>query len=255
MRLQNKVALITGGGSGIGEATSELFAQEGAKVVVADVNRETADEVARRVEDTGGSAIAMLGDVSAREDAARLVAETVERFGRIDILVNSAGVSARGAPPGADFEDAWQRVIDTNLKGTWLMCRFAVQEMKKTGGGAIVNLASIIGLVGYHPGMSDGLNPYPQSKGAVVQLTRDLGVNQARNGIRTNCLCPGFTKTNLTKVLTDDPEMLQKLESLHPMGRLGEASEIAQAALFLASDEASFITGAVLTVDGGYTAQ
>ncbi len=255
MRLENKVALVTGGGSGIGEATCDLFAREGARVVVADVNREAADAVARRIEDTGGTAVAMSGSVALREDAERLVTGTVGQYGRIDILVNSAGVTARNAVPGGDFEEVWDRVIAVNLKGTYLMCRFAVDQMKKSGGGAIVNMSSIIGLVGYHDGMSDGFNPYPQSKGGVLQLTRDLGVNQAKHGIRTNCLCPGYTKTNLTKVLTDDPEGLRKLESLHPMGRLGEPQEIAKAALFLASDDASFITGAALAVDGGYTAQ
>lgn len=255
MRLENKIALVTGGGSGIGEATAELFAREGAKVTVADWNREAAAAVARRIEDTGGAAVPLNGDVSLRADAESMVSATVEAFGRLDILVNSAGITARYAPPGEDFEAIWDRVIDVNLKGTFLMSRFAVEEMKKTGGGAIVNLSSIIGLVGYHQGMSDGFNPYPHSKGGVLQLTRDMGVNLVRFGIRTNCLCPGFTKTNLTKGLTEDPETLQRLESLHPMGRLGDPEEIAKAALFLASDDASFITGAALAVDGGYTAQ
>jgi NAD(P)-dependent dehydrogenase (short-subunit alcohol dehydrogenase family) len=136
-----------------------------------------------------------------------------------------------------------------------MMSYFAIEKMKASGSGSIVNMASIIGLVGYAQGMSDGFNPYPHTKGGVVQMTRDMGVAFAKQGIRVNALCPGFTYTALTKTLTDQPEMRTRLESLHPMGRLGEADEIARAALFLASDEASFITGACLPVDGGYTAQ
>lgn len=256
MRLENRVALVTGAGSGIGEATAELFACEGARVAAADVNRETAEAVARRIEDAGGETFAMAGDVSERKDAQALIASTAGRFGRVDILVNSAGITPRHAPPGADFEETWDKVIGVNLKGTYLMSYFAVEQMRKQGeGGSIINLASIIGLVGYHEGLSNGFNPYPHSKGGVVQLTRDMGVSFAKEGIRVNCLCPGFTHTNLTKGLTDQPEMRAKLESLHPMGRLGDPLEIAKAALFLASDDASFVTGAAIAVDGGYTAQ
>jgi NAD(P)-dependent dehydrogenase (short-subunit alcohol dehydrogenase family) len=222
-------------------------------VAVADASAESARAVARRIEDSGGRAVPLAGDVTVRADAERMVRETADRFGKLDVLVNSAGITPRNVRAGADFEEVWDAVIDVNLKGTYLMCWFAVPEMKKAGGGSIVNLSSIIGLVG-HP-LSDGFNPYPASKGGVLQLTRDLGVNQARSGIRTNCLCPGFTKTALTRGLTENPEMLARLEALHPMGRLGEPEEVARAALFLASDEASFITGAFLAVDGGYTAR
>lgn len=253
MRLQRKVALVTGGGSGIGAASAILFAREGAQVAVADTSTGAAQKTVRQIEDAGGKAIALAGDVTSRADAGRVVSDTVRAFGRLDVLVNSAGITARNVRAGADFEEVWDTVIDVNLKGTYLMCWFAVPEMKKTGGGAIVNLSSIIGLVG-HP-LSDGFNPYPASKGGVLQLTKDLGINQAKFGIRTNCICPGFTRTAMTRGLTENPEMLAKLEALHPMGRLGEPEEIAKAALFLASDDASFITGAYLAVDGGYTAR
>lgn len=255
MRLENKVALITGAASGIGEATAELFAAEGASVVVSDVSEAAARDVVQRIEDAGGEAALIAGSVADRATVERIVSGTVERYGRIDILVNSAGVTRRHAPENADFDEQWEFVMGVNLRGTMLMCKFASDEMKKTGGGAIVNLASVYGLVGRPESLGDGFDPYTQSKGGVVQLTREMGVTMARDGIRTNCLCPGFVHTNLTTRLTEDPETLAKLEALHPMGRLGEAHEIAKAALFLASDDASFVTGAVLSVDGGYTAQ
>lgn len=254
-RLNGKIALITGAGSGIGSATSTLFAREGAKIAAADIRREDAERVARGIVDAGGDAIVLPGDVSKRADAEAFIAGTVKEFGRVDILVNSAGVTARSAPDEWDFEQKWDWVIDVNLKGSYLTSRFAVEQMKRSGSGAIVNLASIMGLVGYHQDIGDGFQPYPQSKGAIVQMTRDMAVAVAKEGIRVNALCPGFTHTNLTKNMTADSEIRAKLESLHPMGRLAEPEEIANAALFLASDEASFVTGTCLVVDGGYTAQ
>jgi NAD(P)-dependent dehydrogenase (short-subunit alcohol dehydrogenase family) len=255
LRLEGKVALITGAGSGIGEACATVFSSEGAKVVAADLKLADAQRVAKQIEDSGGDAAALAGDVSSKADCLRLVAESVTRFGGVDVLVNSAGVTPRYAPPDWDFEKTWDWVVSINLKGTMMMSYYAVEQMKKQGSGSIVNLASIIGLVGYAQGMSNGFNPYPHTKGGVVQLTRDMGVAFARQNIRVNALCPGFTYTALTQSLTDNPEMRSRLESLHPMGRLGEADEIAKAALFLASDDASFITGACIPVDGGYTAQ
>ena len=262
MRLANKVALVTGAGSGIGEACAVLFASEGAKVAAADVREATAASVAGRIRDAGSHAIALAGDVSSSADAERMVNDTVEEYGRLDVLVNSAGVTPRYARPGADFEEVWDWVIDVNLKGTYLMCWFAVEQMRKTGAGAIVNMASIMGLVSYHQDMGpgspvapQGFNPYHHSKGAVVNLTREMGVGLARDGIRVNALAPGFAKTHLTHTLWEDREMLSFLEGLHPLGRLAEPEEIARAALFLASDDASFITGVTLPVDGGYVAQ
>ncbi|MCH8115718.1 MAG: SDR family oxidoreductase [Chloroflexi bacterium] len=254
-RLDGKVALITGGGSGIGEATAHLFADEDAEVAVADLKIETARKVADAVASDGGAAIALAGDVSVRAECEALVAGTVEQYGRIDVLINSAGVTPRYAPADWDWEQKWDWTIAINLKGTMMMSYFAVEQMKKQGSGSIVNLASIIGLVGYAQGMSDGFHPYPHSKGGVVQMTRDMGVALAKEGIRVNALCPGFVYTPLTRTLTEDADTLQRIVALHPMGRLGEVDEIAKAALFLASDDASFVTGANLVVDGGYTAQ
>ena len=256
MRLKDKVALVTGAGSGIGRAVALLFAQEGASVVASDISLSNAQETANEVKASGGHAIAVSGDVSVGVDAERVVGETVGEFGRLDILVNSAGISARNAlPEGASPEAIWDRVIEVNLKGTYLVCWYAAPEMEKAGGGSIINLASTMGLVGYPAGFGGGFNPYPPSKGGVVQFTRTLAIDSAHKNIRVNCLCPGFVATNFTRSLTDDPEMNAFLEGLHPMGRLGRPEEVATAAVFLASDEASFITGTCLTVDGGYTAQ
>ncbi len=254
-RLSRKVALITGAGSGIGEACATLFAREGAAVSLADVNLVEAQRVAKEVSDSGGKAGAISGDVSQRADAEKMVADTVRRHGSVDIVVNSAGVAPRNAPADWDWERVWDWVMAVNMKGTYLVSKFAVERMVKQGGGAVVNLSSIYGLVGRPREIGTGLDPYVHSKGGVAQLTRDMAVHFAKDGVRVNALCPGFVYTALTKRLTDDPEKLKTLEVHTPMGRLGQAHEIASAALFLSSDEASYITGACLPVDGGYTAQ
>ena len=256
MRLEGKAALVTGGGSGIGRATALLFAREGARVVVSDLREADALETADAVRAAGGQAATAAGDVSRSADAAGMVRTAVQSYGRLDVLVNSAGISSRNAlAEGADPEEVWDRVMDVNLKGSYLVSWHAVPEMERSGGGSIINLASIIGLVGYPAGIGGGFNPYAPSKGGVVQLTRNLAVDLASKGVRVNCICPGYVTTNLTRGLTEDPETLARLEGLHPMGRLGRPEEIAQAALFLASDESSYVTGAPLVVDGGYTAQ
>ena len=256
MRLKDKVALVTGAGSGIGRAVALRFANEGASVAASDISIANAQETASMVEELGGRTIALSGDVSVGEDAKAMVEATVSEFGRLDILLNSAGISARNAlPEGASPETIWDKVIEVNLKGTYLVSWYAVPEMEKVGGGSIINLASTMGLVGYPAGFGGGFNPYPPSKGGVVQFTRTLAIDSARKNIRVNCLCPGFVATNFTKALTDDPETNAFLEELHPMGRLGRPEEVANAALYLASDDASYVTGVALTVDGGYTAQ
>ena len=254
-RLEDKVVLITGAGSGIGAACATLFASEGAKVFASDLKLEAVQHVARQIVDSGGEAVGFAADVSKRADAEKLVHEVVARFGRVDAVINSAGVAPRNAPVDWDWERVWDFVMAVNMKGTFLVSKFAVEQMVRQGGGAIVNLSSIYGLVGRPADLGSGLDPYVHSKGGVAQLTRDMGVHFARQGVRVNALCPGFVYTALTKRLTDDAERLKFLEERHPMGRLGRPDEIAQAALFLASDDASFITGACLPVDGGYTAQ
>jgi NAD(P)-dependent dehydrogenase (short-subunit alcohol dehydrogenase family) len=256
MRLENKVALITGGGSGIGRACAEMFAREGARVAVSDISLERAQATTQFVTSHGGDAIAISGDVSVGDDAQNMVSATVEKFGKLDVLVNSAGVSARNAmPKGSSPEEVWDKVIDVNLKGTYMVSWHAMPEMAKSGGGSIINLSSIMGLVGYPVGMGGGFNPYNPSKGGVLQFTRNLAIDSASKNVRVNCICPGYVETDLTSALTKDAEALSRLETLHPIGRLGQPEEIAYAALYLASDESGFVTGSPLVVDGGYTAQ
>lgn len=256
-RLQGKSAVVTGAASGIGRATAHAFAEAGARVVAADLDREAVEAVVAAITDAGGMGIAVGGDVSRRADAEAIVATAVERFGGLDIVVNSAGITPRALGPDVDFERAWETVISVNAKGTLLVSKAAVDAMRAHGGGgAIVNIASVMSMVGYHPSLalSDGFNPYPHSKGTVLQMTRDLAVRVAAEGIRVNAVCPGFVYTGLTRGVTQNPELHRALIAMHPMGRLGEPEEVARVILFLASDEASFVTGAAWTVDGGYTA-
>ena len=255
-RLQNKVAIITGAGSGIGRETAILFAKNKAKLVITDINADMLDEVVEAIEKEGGEAISIKSDITKEDDIKKIVDVAVDEYGGIDVLINSAGVSARNAmPENAPETDVWNKVLDVNLNGTYLMSRFAVPVMKQ-GGGSIVNLSSIMGLVGYPTGLNAGaFNPYPPSKGAIVQLTKNMAIELAAHKIRVNCICPGFLKTNLTKAYWTDKERLKFLEDRHPMGRLGDPIEVAYTCLYLSSDESSYVTGIALPVDGGYTAQ
>ena len=255
-RLNGKVTLITGAGSGIGKAITHLFAAEGSSIGLMDIDQSGFNLLTEDIKKIGVEFITVEGDVSNIADCKNAVETCAKTFGKIDILVNGAGVTPRNAPKEWGFEKTWDWVVDVNLKGTVMMSKFASEIMKRNRLGSIVNLSSILGIVGYSEDISsDGFSPYTHSKGGVVQFTRDMAVQFAKDNIRVNALCPGFTYTPQTKRLTDDDEMKKKLESLHPMGRLGKPDEIAKAALFLASDESSFVTGACLPVDGGYTAK
>lgn len=252
-RLKDKVALITGAGSGIGRATALKFAAEGASVVATDITADALEALRSEAE----AVDTVTGDVSSRADIERMVQTAVKRHGRLDVLVNSAGITPRTVAPDADIDERWDAVMQINAKGTMMMCHAAVTVMRAAGGGAIVNLASIMGLAGYPTSLpfSDGFSAYPQSKGAVVQLTRDLGVRLAQEGIRVNAVCPGFVYTALTANVTGEEAVHREMQRLHPMGRLAQPEEIANVIAFLASDEASFVAGAVWPVDGGYTAE
>ena len=256
MRLKDKVALVTGGGSGIGHATAVLFAAKGAKVVVSDLNEANALETVAKIKAEEGDATAVTGDVSKNADAEAMVQGAVETYGSLDVVVNCAGVVAgKALPTGASPEEVWDRVMDVNLKGTYLVTWHAVRTMEQSGGGSIINIASINGLVGYPIGLGGGFDAYVPSKGGVVQFTKNLAIDYGKKSIRVNCICPGHIDTNLIREFIQNPERREWLEQRYPMGRIGRPEEIAYAALFLASDESSFVTGAPLIVDGGYTAQ
>jgi NAD(P)-dependent dehydrogenase (short-subunit alcohol dehydrogenase family) len=251
MRLRDRVALITGGGSGIGRESALLFAAEGAAVVVVDVAEEAGEETAEGVRASGQRALFVAADVSRGEDCARMVAAAEEAFGRLDVLFNNAGImdADDGDAEGTD-EEVWERTLAINARGVFLGCKHGIPALRRAGGGAIVNTASFVALLG----AATPQIAYTASKGAVLAMTRELAVVHAREGIRVNALCPGPLQTELLMKVLDTEEKRQRRLVHIPMGRFGDAHEIARAALFLASEESSFMTGAALVVDGGITA-
>jgi NAD(P)-dependent dehydrogenase (short-subunit alcohol dehydrogenase family) len=252
MRLKDRVALITGGTSGIGEATALLFSKEGAKVAITGRNRERGEAVVQQIKQQGGDALFIRAHVSLAADCRRTVDEAVRAFGRLDILFNNAGVFYPQTALECS-EEEWDEQIDVNLKGTFLMSKFALPSMIARGHGVIINNSSGWGLVG-----GDHAVAYCASKGGVVLMTKAMAIDHGRQGIRVNCICPGDVETPM---LPADAKMrglswdkyLQDCNN-RPMGRIGSPDEIANAVLFLASDESSFMTGAALVVDGGGTA-
>jgi NAD(P)-dependent dehydrogenase (short-subunit alcohol dehydrogenase family) len=250
-RLDGKVALITGAGNGMGRVASVLFAREGARVVVADWSEAGGRETVAAVEAAGGSAAFFRVDVAKAGQVEALVAFTMEHFGALNILYNNAGIFP--ADDGGVIETpepTWDRVMDVNLKGVWLGCKYGVPAMLASGGGSIVNVASFVALMG----AATAQIAYTASKGGVLAMTREIAVEYGRRGIRANSLCPGPIATPMLDELMSDPARRARRLVHIPMGRLGRAEELAQAALFLASDESSFMTGSQLVVDGGITA-
>ncbi len=255
-RLKDKVAFITGGASGIGEATAFLFGEYGAKIIVADIDKDAALSTSRELSASGIDSLGIQLDVTRDSDIKKAFSKAIEKFGSISILVNSDGLNPRlPSLSNKSSEEVWDRIIEVNLKGTYLTCKNVVKIMEENGSGSIINLSSIMGEVAYHSSMSNGFSAYNPSKGGVLLFTKNLAVDLAPKNIRVNCLNPGFAETPFTKALTSDAELVQKIIDLHPIGRLAQPKEIAYCALFLASDESSFVTGTSLLVDGGYTAQ
>jgi NAD(P)-dependent dehydrogenase (short-subunit alcohol dehydrogenase family) len=248
MRLDGKVALITGGGSGMGKVAAELFVNEGARVVLTDVQDEAGQATAEGI---GDAARFVHADVSQEADAAAMVRATVETFGRLDVLYNNAGVMLPddGSVTITD-ETIWDTTLAINVKGVAFGCKYGVPAMLANGGGSIINVASFVAWMG----AATSQTAYTASKGAVLAMTREIAVEYARQGIRCNALCPGPIETPLLLALLSDEAKKQRRFVHIPMGRLGKAEELAKAALFLASDDASFMTGASLIVDGGITA-
>jgi NAD(P)-dependent dehydrogenase (short-subunit alcohol dehydrogenase family) len=247
-RLDGKVAVITGAGSGMGREAALLFCEEGAQVCVADVDADAAEKTAA----DAGDAFAVRVDVSDSDSVREMYDQTVERYGGIDVLYNNAGIS----PPDDDSilvtePDAWQRVQDVNTKGVYLCCKHGILHLLDRGGGSVINVASFVALVG----AATSQISYTASKGAVLALSRELAVQFARQGIRVNALCPGPVETPLLlRIFGDDPSAYERRRVHLPMGRLAKPREIVNAALFLASDESSYVNGATFLVDGGLTA-
>jgi NAD(P)-dependent dehydrogenase (short-subunit alcohol dehydrogenase family) len=251
-RLAGKSAVITGAAKGIGGATADVFAAEGARLVLTDIDRDGLEARRERLVGSGAEVATVVGDVSVAADARRMIEAGVERYGRIDVLVANAGIIPLGSIDEST-EDDWDKVMSIDGRGMFLTCKYAIEAMLKTGGGSIVCLSSISGMAG-----QSRQSTYGPAKFVATGLTKHLAVEWAARGIRVNAVAPGTIWTERVRQLPDEPggtEYIEEIKKLHPMGRLGEPEEVAKAIAFLASDDASFITGAILAVDGGYLAR
>lgn len=253
MRFKDKTAIITGGGSGIGEATARLFAAEGGNAVIADLQGERAIQISEEISASGGKAIAVKADVTNIADAARIVEVAVDQFGGIDYLCCSAGLQTYGTVE-TTTEEIWDHTLDVNLKGMFLVAKFAVPEIRKQGGGSIVNITSVQALQ-----TQQNVSAYAASKAGVIALSRSMAMDYARENIRVNCICPGSIDTPLLRFGAaqhgHEDEILKEWGEHHAIGRIGKAEEIAKTVLFLFSDDAGFIVGQPIVVDGGLTSR
>jgi NAD(P)-dependent dehydrogenase (short-subunit alcohol dehydrogenase family) len=250
-RLEGKVALVTGGASGIGRATALTFAWEGAKLVIADMNEDGGHQTVHMITEKGGEATYVQVDVTSASAVEAMLSKTVETYGRLDCAHNNAGIWGGLRALTAEYpEDRWHQVIAVNLTGVWLCMKYEIPQMLSQGSGAIVNTASAAGLVG-----GRGISAYVASKHGVVGLTKTAALEYAQQGIRVNCICPGYIQTPMTAPGMEDPARMALMLAREPIGRVGQPEEVAEAVVWLCSDAASFVTGHTMTVDGGYVAQ
>jgi NAD(P)-dependent dehydrogenase (short-subunit alcohol dehydrogenase family) len=250
-RLEGKIALVTGGGSGIGQATALAFAREGAKVVVADILVEGGEATVSQIKNGGGDAIFVKTDVSQDAEVEAMVQKAVATYGRLDCAFNNAGIAGAAARTADYTQKQWDRVIGINLTGVWLCMKYEIAQMVKQGGGAIVNTASVAGLVGFRHGPA-----YVAAKHGVVGLTKTAALEYAKANIRVNAVCPGVIQTPMfERGLKVDPRIGETMSAREPIGRLGKPEEIAEAVVWLCSEAASFVTGLPMAVDGGWVAQ
>lgn len=255
MRLKDKVVVITGAARGIGRACATALAEQGAQIVVADKDADEARAIAQLIEQGGGVAVAKQVDISSEEEVRGLFAHALERLGRIDTVVANAGIGGRrlGDGPVADCTlEAWNAIMAVNLTGTFLSCKYAIPELIKTK-GSIVAMSSVLGLVGT-PGLFD-THAYATSKAGIIGLIRQIAVHYAHDGIRANVIAPGLMDTDMARRTKSDPELASRVAALQPLAPLGQVEDVAAAAIYLASDESKFVTGTVLNVDGGWSAQ
>jgi NAD(P)-dependent dehydrogenase (short-subunit alcohol dehydrogenase family) len=249
--VKERVAIVTGGGSGIGQATSLAFARTGVKVVVGDLVVENAEETSRLIRQLGGESIAVPCDVSKSVDVKMLIESTISAYGRLDYAFNNAGIPGTVAPVTDWPEETWDQTCRVNLKGVWLCMKYEIPEMLKQGGGSIVNNSSISGLVG-----CPGLAGYTASKHGVIGITKCVALEYVKQGIRINAICPASIRTPLTEgVMESHPEMKSFLENAQPIGRLGAVEEVAATVLWLCSEGSSYITGLAVAIDGGVSAK